>query len=450
MKRAIRWTLLAGAAVASGSTGLLGQEDSEKARGEKVDGYAEWRLGNCLIADAQRVCPAPGFKFKGEGEAKDFASIPLGYELKAKGTRRADGTLLAREVEAKPNGGALFESDIRSATDKAEAQARAKGRFVEGEGSQETTIGRLYEDGPRVDRVRHIVDTLLPPYLHPEDVRIYVIENKEWNAFAMGNYSIYVFTGLLDDMDDDEVAIILGHELVHATHEHSRKQFKRDMIVQLIALGALGATSTIDDDRKQAIASLLVMAASTAYQSGYGRGMEDQADRVGLRYAYEAGYDITKGPRLWNRFARKYGEGNKVVNFFFADHSQSAARATKLEKEIAYNYPDGPKAAGPARLARRASPPSSPSVATAPGPVPAGAQALAPVPPPPPVAASSAATSAGPATRRTEIKPGMTAAEVRAALGEPQAEVVFGGRTQWTYPGLTVVFVSGKVTDVKF
>ena len=68
--------------------------------------------------------------------------------------------------------------------------------------------------------------------------------------------------------------------------------------------------------------------------------MEDQADRVGLRYAYEAGYDITKGPRLWSRFAKKYGEGNKVANFFFGDHSLSSARATKLEKEIAYNYPE--------------------------------------------------------------------------------------------------------------
>ena len=32
---------------------------------------------------------------------------------------------------------------------------------------------------------------------------IYVIENPEWNAFAMGNYSIYVFSGLLDALDDD-------------------------------------------------------------------------------------------------------------------------------------------------------------------------------------------------------------------------------------------------------
>jgi predicted Zn-dependent protease len=299
------------------------------------------------------------------------------------------------------------------------------------------------------------VDTLLPPYLHPEDVRIYVIENKEWNAFAMGNYSIYVFTGLLDDMDDDEVAIVLGHELVHATHEHSRKQFKRDMWIQLLALGALGAASTIDDDKAQAITGLVVLAGASAWKSGYGRGMEDQADRVGLRYAYEAGYDITKGPRLWNRFAKKYGEGNKVANFFFSDHSQSAARATKLEKEIAFNYPDGPKPDGPARQARRAPTAPASTVASAPAGVPAGAQALTgAVPPPPPLtssrAAGGASGAAGAGTKRTEIKPGMTTDEVRNALGDPDAEIVFGGKTQWSYPGLTVVFAGGKVTDVRF
>jgi Zn-dependent protease with chaperone function len=441
MRRGMRTALAL--AVALGSTSLPAQEAPEKSRGEKVDGYAEFRVGECLVADAQRVCPAPGLKFKGEGDAKSFGSIPLGYELKAEGTRRADGTLVAVKVEAKPNGAAMFEGDVRSATDHAEAQARAKGRFVEGEGSKETNVGRLIEEGPQVDRVRRIVDSLLPPYLHPEDVRIYVIENKEWNAFAMGNYSIYVFTGLLDDMDDDEVAIVLGHELVHATHEHSRKQFKRDMIVQLLAAGALAATSTIDDNTKQVIAGLAVVAAASAYSNGYGRGMEDQADRVGLRYAYEAGYDISKGPRLWNRFARRYGEGNKVSNFFFGDHSQSAARATKLEKEIAYNYPDGPKPDGPPRQARRpAEPDHAVTTATAPAVVPAGSQAL--------VASPPAAPSAGTPAPRREIKAGMTADEVRRLLGDPQAEVVFAGKTQWAYPSLTVVFVGGKVTDVRF
>jgi Zn-dependent protease with chaperone function len=435
MKWGIRAVLAAAVALAPGSTVLRAEDETVGGRGEKVDGYAEYWLGDCLVADAQRVCPAPAFKFKGGGEAQAFATIPLGYELKAKGKRRADGSLLAREVEAKPNGSAMFEGEIKSATDQAEAQARERGRFY---ADEKTSFGRLIESGPQVDRVRHIVDTLLPPYLHPEDVRIYVIENKEWNAFAMGNYSIYVFTGLLDDMDDDEVAIVLGHELVHATHEHSRKQFKRDMWIQIGLLGALGATSTIDDDTKQAVVALIAVAGASALTNGYGRGMEDQADRVGLRYAYEAGYDVTKGPRLWNRFAKKYGEGNKVLNFFFADHSQSAARATKLEKELAYNYPDGPKPDGPARQARRASPPPGPTVAAAPVAVPAGTQALA------------STTPAGTATKRTEIKAGMTTADVRAALGDPTAEVVFGAKTQWTYPGLKVVFVGGKVADVEF
>jgi Zn-dependent protease with chaperone function len=423
----------------------------EPGRGEKVDGYAEWRVGDCLVADGQRVCPSSGMKFSGGGEARSFATVPLGYELKAEGTRRPDGTLVAKKVEAKPNGSALFEGEIRSATDQAEERARKAGRFLEGDGGRQTNVGRLHESGPQVDRVRRIVDTLLPPYVRPEDVRVYVIENKEWNAFAMGNHSFYVFTGLLDAMDDDEVAIILGHELVHATHEHSRKQMKREMWVQLAALGVVGAAGTIDDDTKRAIVQLATGLAATAYSSGYGRGMEDQADRVGLRYAYEAGYDITKGPRLWNRFAKKYGEGNKVANFFFSDHSQSAARAAKLEKEIAFNYPEGPKPDGP----RTAGPPPGPGPTTvsitatpagAPPPPPASTRALTSTAP----AGAAPAAPAGSPAKSTEIRRGMSVDEVRRALGEPESEIVFAGKSKWTYRDLVVVFENGRVSDVQF
>jgi len=412
-------------------------QEKKAAPEEKVDGYAEWHAGNCVVADGQKVCPAPQSRFKGGGQAKDIASVPLGYELKAKGRRLGDGSLLADEIEAKPNSGkALFEKEVRTATDEAETRAKTLGRFVQGEGAKEQTIGKLYESGPYVERVRGIVDSLLPPYLHPEDVRIYVIENKEWNAFAMGNYSIYVFTGLLDDMDDDEVAIVLGHELVHATHEHTRKEMKRQMWVQLLAAGLVGASETIEDKNKRAVAQLVTVLGATAYASGYSRDMEDQADRVGLRYAYEAGYDISKGPRLWNRFAKKYGEGSKVANFFFGDHSRSAARATKLEKEIAFNYPDGPKPGGPVRVAHRPAP-APRATASRTATVPQTAQAL--VSPAP-----------GGAGKRQEIRPGMTPDEVRKVLGAPQKEVVFGEKTGWSYPNLTVVFQRGKVVDVKF
>jgi hypothetical protein len=247
-------------ALALGS-GAHAADDAE----EKVDGYLEWRQGDVLIADGQRVHVSSVTKFKGKGDAKDMASIPLGYELKAKGVRGDGGVLLASEVEAKPNGGALFESDVRKATDEAEQRSVRAGRFLEGDGPRAPSMGRLYTDGPDVERVRRIVDTLSPPYLDPGSFRVYVIDNKEWNAFAMGNYSIYVFTGLLGDLDDDEVAIVLGHEMVHATHEHTRRQFKKQMWIQLAALGLAGVEeASIDDKKARAVAELMTLFAAAA------------------------------------------------------------------------------------------------------------------------------------------------------------------------------------------
>jgi Zn-dependent protease with chaperone function len=198
--------------------------------------------------------------------------------------------------------------------------------------------GRLIESGPDWRRVRRITDDLVPPRLDPEAFRVYLVENEEWNAMAAPNGAIFVFSGLLEQMDDDEVAIVVGHELVHASHEHSRKQFKKQLWIQLGALGVMAAAESIDSDAKRIGLQAATLVAATAWSSGYGRTHEDQADRVGLRYAFEGGYDVEKGPGLWRRFAKKYGEGNKIVNFFFSDHSQSLVRARNLEAELAVNY----------------------------------------------------------------------------------------------------------------
>lgn len=66
-----------------------------------------------------------------------------------------------------------------------------------------------------------------------------------------------------------------------------------------------------------------------------------------------------------------------------------------------------------------------------------------------PSAPRSSAPAAGGEGSGVEIKPGMTQAQVVHSLGEPQKKVAFGAKTLWTYPGFTVTFVGGKVTDVK-
>jgi Zn-dependent protease with chaperone function len=311
-----------------------------EARRESLDGYAEWWRQGVLIVDGQRVRLSEGGKFKGPKDVRPFEQIPLGYEVKVKGRRSQDGALMADEVEVRQNGSALFESDLRSAFDGMEQKYLAERRMYEEDGSgKRQEFGRLYTTGAAVDRVRDILDRLVPSYLDQREFRIYVVENKEWNAMAAPNDSIYVFSGLLADMDDDEVAIVLGHELAHATHEHSRKSFKKNMLIQLAALGIAAITEeTVDDKNKRAVLQVAALLGASAWTSGYGRSHEDQADRVGMRYANEGGFDVRKGPRLWNRFAAKYGDSPKALNFFFGDHSVAQDRARNLTRELSLNY----------------------------------------------------------------------------------------------------------------
>ena len=85
MVRGIRTALLAVTAVLLGSLTFAVEDEAEAARGEKVDGYAEWRLGDCLIARRPEGLPCPRLQVQGRGEATDFASIPLGVRGQGEG-----------------------------------------------------------------------------------------------------------------------------------------------------------------------------------------------------------------------------------------------------------------------------------------------------------------------------------------------------------------------------
>ena len=305
----------------------------------KLNGYVEYHENAILVVEGQRVAVNTKTKFKGTG-AHTIAQIPLGYKAKVEGRRQADGTVLAKKIEVKPNGQAMYESDVLEATNQIEKMWVDAGEMYMGDGRRRQTVGDIKTEGPEVDRVRGIMLKLLPPYVSANDVRVHVVETKEWNASAMGNGAVWVYTGLLNDMDDDEIAIILGHELAHYTHEHSRRGMKKSMWGQLAGLaGAIGA-GAIQNDGASSVAGLGASLGLSAWQSGYSRDMEDQADRVGLRYAYEAGFDVSKGPALWNKFRKKYGEDSTMSNFLFGSHSRPTDRIRNIRRELRRNYRD--------------------------------------------------------------------------------------------------------------
>ena len=317
--------------------------DKDKVKGDKVKhtGYLEFRKPTFLIVDAQRVQVTSKTKFKGTGRAKSLESIPMGYELKVRGVRVADGTIVADQIEAEPNRTGSAEKEILAGSDQAEqAWVQAKKVYEPGPDGKEVSMGALHDSGPQVDRARRIVDRVLPTYVDRQKVSVYVVDNKEWNAMAMANYSIYVFSGLMADLDDDELAIVLGHEIAHATHEHSLKQAKSSQFSGIAgAIVATGSEFIGNPLAKSAVQGAGALGMTT-FGNTYSREHEDQADRVGLRYVYEGGYDYTKAPKLWNRFAEKYGDQDKITNFFFGDHSTSAKRAKDLQVEINNNYKD--------------------------------------------------------------------------------------------------------------
>jgi putative metalloprotease len=46
------------------------------------------------------------------------------------------------------------------------------------------------------------------------------------NAFALPDGSIRIYSGLLDKFDDHELLFVIGHEIGHVKHGHSKKRFK--------------------------------------------------------------------------------------------------------------------------------------------------------------------------------------------------------------------------------
>jgi Zn-dependent protease with chaperone function len=303
----------------------------------KLDSYAEWRVPGALVVDGQRVTVDARTTWK--GKYTTLEAIPLGDEVRVEGVRTPNGSILAREIDVRPNGSALFESEVQKGTDELEGLWLRSGEAFEADGNgRKIQIGEIEKQGVNVDRVQRLVRRLKPNYVDQSKLRVYVIHNKEWNAMAMGNGAIWVFKGIMDDMRDEELAIVVGHELAHYTHEHSRRQARKNMWIQMGAVATLAAAEAIDSAGWRALAQLGSTLGFTAWRSGYGRDLEDQADRVGMRYAHEGGFDVSRAPDVWGRFLKKYGNGDKVTNFFFSDHSRASSRQKNLQQEIKFNY----------------------------------------------------------------------------------------------------------------
>jgi predicted Zn-dependent protease len=231
---------------------------------------------------------------------------------------------------------------------------------LEKQGLQEATklekSKNAYTDPEVLAYVRRIGDGVIPEWARRQfRFQFRVVSDPTLNAFALPDGSIFVHTGLLARVENDaQLAAILGHEVAHVTERHAAQGYKKQLTTFVPAiLGAqvlgIKVSEQTENPFLQVATQLGLTLAVSAAVSGYGRTHEDQADRVGLRYAVEAGYDPADAPRVWEIFNETYGDQSQIENFFYGNHSTNQVRKRNQEREIRRHYsdPDRPPAGQP-------------------------------------------------------------------------------------------------------
>jgi predicted Zn-dependent protease len=121
------------------------------------------------------------------------------------------------------------------------------------------------------------------------DYRFFVIDDAQLNAFAVPGGSIYMFTGMIERAKStDELAGVMGHEIVHIKGRHMARSSGPDAISVLSLLSMILLARS--GSGAQA-AGVVGQAVAATRQAAFSRQMEMESDTLGTRYMAAAGYD---------------------------------------------------------------------------------------------------------------------------------------------------------------
>ena len=163
----------------------------------------------------------------------------------------------------------------------------------------------LPDNHPQVVRVRAIAKRIIPFSLEWNrrasqwQWQVMVLNSKELNAFCMPGGKIAFYTGILDQLKltDDEVAMVMGHEVAHALREHARERMGKTAATRLGA-GFISSVLGLGN-----VGDTLLNYGSQLLTLKFSREDESEADLVGMELAARAGYDPRAGVSLWQKMA---------------------------------------------------------------------------------------------------------------------------------------------------
>ncbi|GAA5185024.1 M48 family metallopeptidase [Niveibacterium umoris] len=188
------------------------------------------------------------------------------------------------------------------------------------------------EGHPELLRLRRISGRIIPfaPRFNPRASQwqweVNLIGSKQANAFCMPGGKIAFYTGLTNGLklSDDEIAIVMGHEIAHALREHARERIAKTQLTQL-GVGLLGQ---FVGQGKYADAFNI---GGNLLTLKFSREDESEADVVGLDLAARAGYDPRAGVSLWQKMAKAGDSGGFA---WLSTHPAGKDRIREIERRL--------------------------------------------------------------------------------------------------------------------
>jgi predicted Zn-dependent protease len=163
--------------------------------------------------------------------------------------------------------------------------------------------------------------------MNPATVHIYIVQDRDPNAFVAGGQNIFVHTGLLTELESvDQVRAVLAHELGHIAGGHLTR---RDQMLQgargIAAIGMLGAIAIATGASQAAHRNALA----------HSRAEEASADQAGLRYLAAAGADPAAILEVLNHFRGQDATLSLYVDPYAQNHPMWTDRIALIEDRVA-------------------------------------------------------------------------------------------------------------------
>lgn len=164
--------------------------------------------------------------------------------------------------------------------------------------------------------------------------KLTVIDADVVNAVAFPNGDVVVFSGLLNFVqNDDELAIIMAHEMSHAILQHAAEEVSNNHLIDVVSIGlSMLVWAILPTDVTALItATLANRFLKYVFELPYSRKLEQEADTVGLVLAAKACFDVRYSSAFW----RRMHESEEVeLPEFLSTHPTNEHRASDLEALI--------------------------------------------------------------------------------------------------------------------